>query len=194
MKEIRWKQDNVEVIDSNSKIFSAQKILITVPLGVLQSKPNEEAHNNFSPPILGFLISDTPFTAWWTQLPDKTPLLTGWLAGPNAKKNKNKSDDELIAIALEALSYIFNTNESFFTKNLRAGKVVNWQTDPYSLGAYSYATLESINAKKVLTKPVEETIFFAGEALSEGVAMATLEEALANGTKTAKDMLDCFKN
>ena len=232
VKEIRWKQDNVEVIDSNSKNFSAQKILITVPLGVLQSKPNEEAHINFSPPIpeklksaksigygtvmkvflefknafwesaenqirttpeLGFLITDTPFTAWWTQLPDKTPLLTGWLAGPNAENNKNKSEDEIISMALNALGYVFNTNKTFLEKNLLAGKAFNWQTDPCSLGAYSYATVESTKAKKVLAKPVEETIFFAGEALSEGAAMGTLEVALENGIATAKKLLSCFR-
>lgn len=233
VKEIRWKPDNVEVIDSNGKSFSANKILIAVPLGVLQSNPNEEAYINFSPglpeklkaaksigygtvikiflefkdafwessenkirstPELGMLISDTPFTAWWTQLPDKTPLLTGWLAGPNAEKNKNKSEDEIIQMAFDALCYIFNTNKSFLEKNLRAGKIVNWQIDPFSLGAYSYATVESTEAKKVLTKSVEKTIFFAGEALSEGIAMGTLEEALANGIRTANEILTAFKN
>jgi monoamine oxidase len=233
VKEIRWKRDNIEVIDSNGKIFSAKKVLITVPLGVLQSNPKDEAHINFSPPLpekleaaksigygtatkvflefknafwetsenqirttpeLGFLISDTPITAWWTQLPVRTPLLTGWLAGPNAEKNKNKSEDEMITMALDALCYIFNTNKAFLVKNLRAGKVVNWQIDPFSLGAYSYATVESTKAKKVLTKPVEDTIFFAGEALSEGIAMGTLEEALANGITTAKKLLGCFRN
>jgi monoamine oxidase len=233
VKEIRWKRNSVEAIDNKGKGFSANKVLITVPLSVLQSKSDEEAHINFTPAMpakleaaksigygtvikvflefknafwespgnqmrtmssLGFLITDTPFTAWWTQLPDKTPLLTGWLAGPNAEKNKNKSEDEIITMALDALSYIFNTNKTFLVKNLRAGKVVNWQTDPFSLGAYSYATVESNEAKKVLTEPVEETIFFAGEALSEGIAMGTLEEALANGIRTANEILTAFKN
>ncbi len=92
-------------------------------------------------------------------------------------------------MALDALSYIFNTNRSFLIENLHAGKVVNWQTDPFSLGAYSYATVGSNEAKKVLTQPIEDTLFFAGEALSEGTAMGTLEEALANGKKTAKELL-----
>jgi monoamine oxidase len=233
VKEIRWKKDNVEVIDSNGKSFSAGKILVTVPLGVLQSAANDKAHINFSPdlpeklqaakligygtvikvflefnnsfwessenkirttPELGFLISDTPFTAWWTQLPNKTPLLTGWLAGPNAEKNKNKSDDEIIAMAFDALYYIFNTNKPFLTKNLRAGKVVIWQMDPFTLGAYSYTTVESAEAKKSLSRPIDETIFFAGEALSEGTAMGTLEVAIENGIATAKKLLSYFKS
>ncbi len=227
-KEIRWKRDNVEVINDRGKIYSARKALITVPLGVLQSKPEDEAHICFSPelpakleaanligygtatkvflefrdafwessenkirkmPELGLLVSDTPFTACWTQLPNKTPLLTGWLAGPQAEKNKNTSDENIISMALDAFSYIFNADRSLLIKNLRAGKVVNWQTDPFSLGAYSYATVESSKAKKVLAQPVEDTLFFAGEALSEGTAMGAVEEALANGIKTATELL-----
>ena len=154
---------------------------------------SSENHTRYAPK-LGFLISDTPFTAWWTQLPDKTPLLTAWLAGPNAEKYKNNSEDEMIAITLDALSYIFNAKNSFLAENLCAGKVVNWQRNPFSLGAYSYATVESAAAKKILTQPAEDTIFFAGEALSEGTVMGTLEEALASGIKTAKELLGSFKN
>jgi monoamine oxidase len=232
-KEIRWKRDNVEVISDKGKIYSARKALITVPLGVLRSTPDDQAHIRFSPGLpgkleaaksigygtatkvflefknafwessenqirkmtdLGLLISDTPFTACWTQLPNKTPLLTGWLAGPQAEKNKNKSDENIINMALDALGYIFNTDRSFLVENLRAGKAVNWQTDPFSLGAYSYATVESSKAKKILAQPVEDTLFFAGEALSEGTAMGAVEEALANGIKTAKELLTHFKS
>ncbi len=228
VKEIRWKRDIVEVISDKGKIYSARKALITVPLGILQSKPEDEAHIRFSPglpeklaaaksigygaatkvflefrdafwehsenkirkmPELSLLLSDTPITACWTQLPNKAPLLTGWLAGPQAEKNKDTPDEDIINIALDALSYIFNADRSFLINNLSAGKVVNWQNDPFSLGAYSYATLESNLAKKILAQPVVETLFFAGEALSEGAAMGTAEEALSNGIKTAEKLL-----
>ena len=192
-KEIRWKKDNIKVISDKGKIYSASKALITVPLGVLKSMPDEKAHIRFSPglpgkleaaksigygtatkvflefneafwessknqirkmPELGLLMSDTPFPAYWTQLPNKTPLLTGWLAGPQAEKNKNTSDEDIINMALDTLSYIFNADRLFLTKNLHAGKAINWHTDPFSLGSFSYSTVESNEAKKILTQPV----------------------------------------
>ena len=37
---------------------------------------NEEEKN------IGFLFSGEIIPTWWTQLPNKYPLLTGWLGGP----------------------------------------------------------------------------------------------------------------
>jgi len=54
----------------------------------------------------GFIISDTIFTAWWSQLPKEVPLLTGWFAGPNVDKMHNMSSNHLIEEAVSALCKI----------------------------------------------------------------------------------------
>ena len=46
--------------------------------------------------------------------------------------------------------------------------VIKWLADPFSHGAYSYVTLATREAKKILNTPVENTLYFAGEALDEG--------------------------
>ena len=35
---------------------------------------------------LGFLFSRAGIPTWWTQLPDESPILTGWIAGPDSDK------------------------------------------------------------------------------------------------------------
>ena len=47
-KKINWQKNKVEVITQNGQQFAASKILITVPLGVLQS-PNSAGYISFFP-------------------------------------------------------------------------------------------------------------------------------------------------
>ncbi|MFO7446974.1 MAG: NAD(P)/FAD-dependent oxidoreductase [Ignavibacteriaceae bacterium] len=139
-------------------------------------------------PGLDFLISDTPpITAWWTQLPDKTPLITGWMAGPNAEKIQSLDDDAIFEKTISLLADLFKTDKSFITGQLKAQKVVNWYTDPYSCGAYAYVSTQSSKARKILAEPVENTLFFAGEALYDGSAIGTVEAALASALNSGVD-------
>lgn len=137
-------------------------------------------------PGLGFLISDAPVTTWWTQAPDKLPLLTGWMAGPKAGELRNLSNEEIIRKAMDSLAYIFDTDLAFINKQMKAFHAANWMTDPFTLGAYSYATVHSEEAVRVLTAPVNDTLYFAGEALYAGPAMGTVEAALSSALNAVK--------
>ena len=59
----------------------------------------------------------------------------------------------------------------------------------YTRGSYAYATIHTHNALPVLTAPVENTLYFAGEALYEGPAMGTVEAAFTSGVSTAQALL-----
>jgi monoamine oxidase len=67
---------------------------------------------------------------------------------------------------------------------IKAVAVFNWQNDPFASGAYSYATLHRMPAIDELRNPVEETIYFAGEAL-EPENTGTVEAALVSGNFVA---------
>lgn len=141
-------------------------------------------------PDLGFLFAAaSPITAWWTHLPDPTPLLTGWLAGRAAVAQQNRSEEELITLALTTLANLFETNVSFLREQLMAQQVINWVTDPFARGAYAYATVAAGANRQVAAAPVQDTLFFAGEALYAGPAMGTVEAALASGQATAREMV-----
>ncbi len=57
------------------------------------------------------------------------------------------------------------------------------------MGAYSFDKLETATARKILNLPIQETIFFAGEALYEGNAPGTVEAALVNGREAAEKVM-----
>jgi monoamine oxidase len=74
--------------------------------------------------------------------------------------------------------------------NLLSSKIFNWTMDPYTRGSYSYSTLHTGKARKVLMEPVDNTLFFAGEALYDGTEMGTVEAALTSGRDVAFKIIE----
>ena len=208
VKTIRWQQNQVQVITADDKIYKANKVIVTVPLGVLQSgdltfEPAiddyiqaarmigygsvikvqlqfEDAFWNTIKKDLGFILSTEKVPTWWTLLPDEWPLLTGWLGGPQAEKLYNESDESILQHAMHSLSNIFQTTSDVLISLLSAWHVANWHKDAFTKGAYSYSTLSTADARTLLNTPVEQTIFFAGEGYYDGRDGGTVEAAFAS--------------
>jgi monoamine oxidase len=134
-----------------------------------------------------FIFSDAYVPTWWTQDPSEFPLLTGWLSGPGTLSLK-LSDEELLNEGIQSLSYIFDCPRDVVRSKIRAAKVVNWVNDPFAKGAYAYKTIETTEVIGLLSRPVEDTVYFAGEAYYDGPEMGTVEAALATGEGVAKKM------
>jgi monoamine oxidase len=138
---------------------------------------------------MGFILSGEAIPTWWTQHPSPSTLLTGWLGGPPAERKKGMNNDELLEEGLQSISRIFNIDIGKLRNDLVAAHVVNWTTDPFTLGSYAYDTLDSAEARKVLNAPIDHTIYFAGEYLYDGPAMGTVEAALTSGMETARKLI-----
>ena len=65
----------------------------------------------------------------------------------------------------------------------------DWQTDPFSMGAYSYGKVQSDGAQEALAAPVENTLFFAGEATDTDGHNGTVHGAIASGRRAAEEIL-----
>lgn len=137
-----------------------------------------------------FLFSNESVPTWWTQYPTSHLTLTGWLAGPKAFEQMEKSDEELIELGLQSLSNIFKISLDELKGGLLASRACNWPKDPYAKGAYSYATPETPAAIEELLQPVAGKLFFAGEALSREGIGGTVEAALATGEEAAEIILN----
>lgn len=141
----------------------------------------------------GWILSDEIIPTWWTQLPDDSNILTGWLAGPRANEMSKINNDEIMKMAFDSLASIFNLSPEVVRKNIKAAKIFNWKSDPFSVGAYSYATLNRLHWLHILNQPIENTIYFAGEAL-ESENTGTVEAALVSGIKAAERISSIIKN
>jgi monoamine oxidase len=138
---------------------------------------------------LSFLVSNATVPTWWTQHPGGYPVLTGWLAGPKADRVSSLTVTELADLGLASLAGIFDLPADRIRRDVVALRAINWGNDPFSRGAYSYATPKTRTAQSVLRKSDGGAIFFAGEALYEGPDMGTVEAALASGRETAQTIL-----
>jgi monoamine oxidase len=142
-------------------------------------------------PSFAFLHSGDPdFPTWWTTRPVRSAVLTGWAAGPAAERLAGRSEHELVATALRALSRILDVESDRLELELDGAWVHDWQSDPYARGAYSYVPAEGKNAPKLLATPVEDTLFFAGEATVTDGTNGTVHGAIASGQRAALEILE----
>ena len=211
-----WKPRAVSVATANPHLpeIHATRVVIAVPLGVLQSgsfriAPEPAGHvaaihklamgtatritlvfrERFweaAVPNLSFLIAQqkTPPT-WWTSAPDPSPALTGWLAGPRAVRAA--TGEVLKDQALTTLAEIFGRDD--LTAMLASFHTHDWQSDPYCLGAYSYAPAGALEASDNLAIPVENTLYFAGEHTDTTGHWGTVHAALRSGLRAASQIL-----
>jgi monoamine oxidase len=218
VKHIAWTHDVVTVTTADKNIYITDKVLITVPLGVLHANGIE-----ITPEIEGlteklnaigfgsvvkiliefdnpfwkassnlnnwqFLFTDAKIPTWWTSS-HNSRLLTGWGGGPRIN-SETFSDEEYISQSVDSLAYIFKMSAGKISSLIRATAVGQWLQDPYSAGAYSYAKPETSRAVEFLLSKFHPQIFFAGEAIYNGSHTGTVEAALVSGEDAARRMLD----
>ena len=65
--------------------------------------------------------------------------------------------------AVSELTGVFGSD---FARRLKPIRVHCWRSDPFALGAYSYASPGNADCRATLAEPVDDRLFFAGEACS----------------------------
>ena len=208
IKKIRWRRGSVDVEglfrDEPWRAW-APRAIVTVPIGVLPSLVREKrsalAKLDSGPVIrvamafreafwekrhagVAFFHSpQAPFPTFWTPLPMHAPLLTCWAGGPKAQKLTGRSEAELLRAAVSSVNSIFKDIEA-----PRAVLMHDWAADPFARGGYSYVRVGGTGAREDLAAPLEETLYFAGEA-TDTEQSGTVGGALASGIRAAREVL-----
>lgn len=213
-KEVLWQNNEVQVVCEDGKTYTGNKLIVTASLGVMQAEaihftPALEkqmaAFKNigwgkvikimlaFDAPFwkndMMFVFSNETFPTWWTMLPEQRPVLTGWCGGDEVKALSPKTDEEILEIALSSLSRIFDKPIDELKQNLRDSKIANWQKNERVQGGYSYSIPGTAQSRMLLNTPVENTVYFAGEALYDGLHPGTVEAAITSGMFTANKIM-----
>jgi monoamine oxidase len=138
--------------------------------------------------------TDEKLPTWWTQLPVRTSMLVGWTGGTSAEQLTEGDDQAIVTDALESLSAILRIPKSQIEYFLRASYFHNWRSDPFTRGAYSYIAVGGFDAPAELSRPVDDTLFFAGEATNTDGHMGTVHGAIATGQRAGREVIASLEN
>jgi monoamine oxidase len=91
------------------------------------------------------------------------PLIEGYFAGGLAAELEAGGDGAFFDFAVSELVGLFGSD---FARRLKPVAAHRWAHDPYALGSYSFALPGFADCRQVLAAPVDDRLFFAGEACS----------------------------
>ena len=133
-----------------------------------------------------FRTEGQAFSAFWTQYPLRGDVVVAWVGGPKATALNGSSMDQLVTSALEGFGHTIG-DAALARAEFESGFVHDWGSDPFARGAYSYVAVGGADARRVLGSPVDDTLFFAGEATSTNGQGGTVNGALETGERAASE-------
>lgn len=113
------------------------------------------------------------------------PMIECYLAGRLARDLEAAGEPAFFDFAVTELTALFGTT---FAKRVKPIALHRWGSDPYSRGAYSYAVPGAADQRAVLATPVDDRLFFAGEACSR-FDFSTAHGACVSGLEAADRIL-----
>lgn len=118
--------------------------------------------------------------------PGGTEMAIALVGGDTAKAWEKDGEQATQSRVLAELDPLYGPN---LKDKLIASKITHWESDPHSGGAYSAALPGHQSARRQLARPVEDLLFFAGEACDEEWATTTAG-AYVSGQRAARRVLD----
>ena len=132
--------------------------------------------------------ADTPDTAGYHLRPFGRPMIEAWFGGDIARQLEADGEAAFFAFASDELANLLGSS---FRKRITPVATSMWAADPCSRGAYSHALPGHAGDRARLKTPVEDRIFFAGEATSESF-YGTAHGAWLEGERAAGEALAAF--
>lgn len=218
VRRIRWRAG--VAVETNAGVVAADAAIVTVPLSLLAqgtlvfapALPRQKIEainalrtgsaikfhllfrNRWWPEDLGVLVSLTDVSAAWVSgkgQKSALPTLTGWVTASRARALEPLSDEEMLQRVLRDLATA--TGSPAPTEEYMGGRVIRWDAEEWSKGGYSYVPVGAHGARAVLAQPVEDRLFFAGEATAYDSNPATVHGAILSGQRAAREVLSTLQ-
>lgn len=139
-------------------------------------------------------IADTGEQSNWTSwynpyhMNGNKPVLIGFVAGGFAKRIEALTDAQITEQAVASLRRMFNATKDTIPYP-SASLITRWKSDKFARGSFSFQKLGSKKrSRKLLAAPLNEKLFFAGEA-THSQYPSTTHGALLSGQIAARNIL-----
>lgn len=220
VESVEYSAQGVRIRTSQEE-FAAAKAIITLPLGVLKQgqvsfvpplpAPKQAAIRKLGMGILNKVYFRFPEVFWnrnadllgyiaeqkgeWSEFLNlykytNQPVLLGFNAGQFGTAVEDLTDAQMIASGMNVLRKIYGPD----IPEPQDWLITRWGKDPFAGGSYSYIPTDATPAdRSALAAPVQNVLFFAGEATSEDHA-ATVHGAFLSGERAATQLRQHLDN
>jgi len=213
---IRWDGHGVAVVARDGREIAARAAVSALPFGVVKSgtvrflpelpegKRSTFVHLETGPVLKVLLHFREPFwprwlsnlgcgtgpvTLYWPVFygaPDKPAVLTAYCTGPRAAHLSRLSEDEAVALVLADLRRLFPRADA--QRALLAARRIDWATDPFACGGYTFLRPGGSGARQRLTAADTGALFWAGAATATPTISDTVQAAYLSGLRAADEV------
>ena len=202
IQSVDYRGEEVRILDHDGREHIVDRVLVSVNLGVLKAQdiifvpplPDEKRLAIQSIGIdIGMKVIMKFSKQWWPKnlatieggecsyeyLASQNygdPTLTAFVMGRQADAVVNYDEQQLSELLIGELDRIFGHKQA--SQSFRNLYVKNWGTDPLHKGAYSFPTPNSAGMRENLAEPVNDKLYFIGEACNRNGHAATIHGAM----------------
>ncbi|MFM9985752.1 MAG: flavin monoamine oxidase family protein, partial [Flavobacteriales bacterium] len=210
---IDYTGSGVTILTSNGAEYAAEKVIVTIPLNMLKlpsitfnpplSNERITALNKIGmdrgmkiilkfdervwPENTGSLFGDGLVPEFWaTGVGRGTDnIITAFVTGPNVATLQALGENLIPTVLAELDTLIGDASLHYVDHHVQ-----NWSAQPYVRGAYSFGLPGMGNAREVIAQPINNKVFFAGEATHNGGHHATVHGAMETGLRAVNEILE----
>ena len=215
VQSVTYSTDGVSVT-TNQESFTANKCIVTLPLGVLKSgtigfspglpQNKIRAINRLNMGVLNKVYLEFPEFFWddeefigyvaqqkgvWPVAMNmdyylNKPILLFFAGGAFGKQIEGWSDEQIIGGCMDTLKTIYGGSIPEPINHL----ITRWGQDPFSWGSYSSVGIGSMPGDyDILAEPLDSVLFFAGEATNPTYP-GTVHGAYLSGMRVAEEIME----
>jgi monoamine oxidase len=113
------------------------------------------------------------------------PCIEGYFGGSFAKELEDAGSGAFAAQSIDEIASLLGND---FRRRLTPLTESRWAHDPFARGSYSHALPGRAGERAILAAPVDQCLFFAGEATSPNF-FSTAHGALESGQRAAREVI-----